>query len=67
MLPFLADAIGAPPPRRVPSWLGRLVIGRHVITLMNENRGCSNKKAKSGLDWRPSHASWRTGFIDGLG
>ena len=66
-LPFLAKAIGAPPPRRVPSWLGRILIGRHGIVVMNETRGCSNKKAKSTLDWRPRYASWRTGFIDGLG
>ena len=66
-LPFLANAIGAPPPRRVPSWLGRILIGHHGIVLMNETRGCSNKKAKSALDWRPRYASWRTGFIDGLG
>jgi nucleoside-diphosphate-sugar epimerase len=66
-LPFLARAIGAPPPRRVPAWLGRIAIGRHGVVLMTENRGCSNRKAKSALDWRPRHASWRTGFVDGLG
>ncbi len=66
-LPWLADASGAPPPRRIPSWLGRILIGHHGIVLMNESRGCSNKKAKSALDWRPRYASWRTGFIDGLG
>jgi nucleoside-diphosphate-sugar epimerase len=66
-LPFLADATGAPPPRRVPSWLARVLIGRHGVVLMNENRGLSNRKAKSALDWRPRYASWRTGFIDGLG
>jgi 2-alkyl-3-oxoalkanoate reductase len=66
-LPFLANAIGAPPPRRVPAWLGRIAIGRHGVVLMNENRGCSNKKAKSALDWRPRYASWRTGFVNGLG
>ena len=66
-LPWLADASGAPPPRRIPSWLGRILIGHHGIVLMNESRGCSNKKAKSALDWRPRYASWRTGFVDGLG
>ena len=66
-LPFLANATGAPPPRRVPSWLARLLIGRHGEVLMSENRGFSNRKAKSALDWRPRHASWRTGFINGLG
>jgi nucleoside-diphosphate-sugar epimerase len=66
-LPFLANAIGAPPPRRVPAWLATLAIGPHGVVLMNENRGCSNKKAKSALGWHPRYASWRTGFVDGLG
>ena len=66
-LPFLANAIDAPPPRRVPSWLARMLIGHHGVVLMNETRGCSNAKAKAALDWRPRYASWRTGFVDGLG
>jgi 2-alkyl-3-oxoalkanoate reductase len=66
-LPFLANAIGAPPPRRVPSWLARMLIGHHGVVLMTETRGCSNAKAKATLDWRPRYASWRTGFVDGLG
>jgi nucleoside-diphosphate-sugar epimerase len=66
-LPFLASAIGARPPRRVPSWLGRILIGHHGVVLMNETRGCLNAKAKAALGWRPRYASWRTGFVDGLG
>jgi nucleoside-diphosphate-sugar epimerase len=66
-LPFLAKAISAPAPRRVPSWLGRILIGDQGVAVMNEIRGCSNTKAKSILDWRPRYASWRAGFIDGLG
>ena len=66
-LPFLANALGAPPPRRVPTWLARMAIGRHGIAVMTESRGCSNERAKTALDWRPRYSSWRTGFIDGLG
>lgn len=66
-LPFLAAAIGAPAPRRVPSWLARMLIGPHGVVLMTECRGVSNTRAKSALDWRPGHASWRTGFVEGLG
>ena len=66
-LPFLASAIGAPPPRRVPSWLARILIGRHGVAMMNENRGLSTTKAKSTLAWRPRYASWRMGFVEGLG
>ena len=66
-LPFLANAIGARPPRRVPIWLARMLIGHQGIVVMTESRGCSNEKAKTALDWRPRYPSWRTGFIDGLG
>jgi len=66
-LPFLADAIRERPPRHLPSWLARMLIGHHGIVLMNEIRGCSNRKVKAALDWRPRYPSWRTGFIEGLG
>jgi nucleoside-diphosphate-sugar epimerase len=66
-LPALAAALAAPRPRRVPPWLARMLIGEHVVFLMNEIRGMSNAKAKSLLTWRPRHPSWRTGFVDALG
>jgi nucleoside-diphosphate-sugar epimerase len=61
-LPVLAEAVGAPPPRRVPAWLGRLVGGVPTVVLMTEVRGASNAKAKRELGWRPRYASWREGF-----
>jgi len=66
-LPFLANAFGTPPPRRVPAWLARMLIGHHGVVLMTETRGCSNAKAKAAFAWRLRYASWRTGFVDGLG
>jgi len=59
-LPAMAAAIGAPPPRRVPRWVGRL-IGEHVVSLMCEVRGASNAKAKRALGWTPTRPSWRDG------
>jgi nucleoside-diphosphate-sugar epimerase len=61
-LPALAAAVGAQPPRHIPAWLGRLVAGGHVVTMMTELRGCSNAKAKRELGWTPRVASWRDGF-----
>ena len=61
-LPALARAIGAPRPRRVPAWLGRLLGGEYVVTVMTEARGASNAKAKRDLGWTPSQPSWRGGF-----
>ena len=66
VVPVTANAIGAPPPRRVPTWLARMVIGYQGVAVMTENRGCSSQKAKAALDWRPRYPSWRTGFSDGL-
>jgi nucleoside-diphosphate-sugar epimerase len=61
-LPAAADALGAPAPRHVPRWLGRLFAGEVGAIMMTEVRGASNEKAKRELGWRPRHASWRDGF-----
>ena len=66
-LPALAAATGAPPPRRVPAWLARLLGGEHGVVLMTQSRGASNAKAKRDLAWRPAYPTWRQGFRTGLG
>jgi len=66
-LPDYARAIGAPPPRRVPVWLGRLLGGEVVVSMMTQVRGASNAKAKAALDWKPRYATYREGFSTGLG
>jgi nucleoside-diphosphate-sugar epimerase len=65
-LPYLAEVVGAKPPRHVPVALGRLVAGESVVSLMTRVRGASNAKAKRELGWQPRWASWRQGFRDGL-
>jgi nucleoside-diphosphate-sugar epimerase len=60
-LPEIAAAIGAPPPRHLPRWTGRLV-GAHVVTMMCEIRGASNERAKRELAWQPRWPSWREGI-----
>jgi nucleoside-diphosphate-sugar epimerase len=66
-LPVYAEAIGAKPPRRVPTWLARLVGGRFAVLFGTEMRGAGNAKAKRELGWQPRYASWRQGFRDALG
>jgi nucleoside-diphosphate-sugar epimerase len=61
-LPAAASALGAPPPRHVPRWLGRMLAGEAVAVMMTEVRGSSNAKAKRELGWEPKHPSWREGF-----
>ncbi len=61
-LPYLAEVIGAKPPRGVPAWLGRILAGEVPVTMMTEIRGSSNAKAKRELGWEPGYGSWREGF-----
>ncbi len=61
-LPVLAEALGAKPPRRVPTWLARLLAGEAVVAMSTEARGASNAKAKRELGWTLRHPSWREGF-----
>jgi 2-alkyl-3-oxoalkanoate reductase len=60
-LPVLASALGAKPPRHVPSWLARLLMGEG-LAMMTGSRGASNAKAKRELGWSLSYPSWRQGF-----
>ena len=61
-LPELATALGAPPPRHVPAWLARPLIGEMFLMMMTTARGISNAKAKHELGWTPAYPSWREGF-----
>ena len=61
-LPFLAECVGAKPPRRIPAWLARLLAGEMAVGMMTEGRGFSNAKAKRELGWELRYPSWRQGF-----
>lgn len=65
-LPELASAIGAPPPRHLPAWIGRLLLGEFGLSVMTQIRGSSNAKFKAAAGWAPTYASWREGFQHGL-
>ncbi len=66
-LPYLADCAGAKPPRRVPTWLARLLAGEMAAGVMTQGRGFSNAKAKRQLGWELRYPSWRQGFEAELG
>jgi nucleoside-diphosphate-sugar epimerase len=64
-LPFLAEQVGAKPPRHIPKWLAKLAASPAAAMMMTESRGASNAKAKAELGWNPSYPSWRKGFAAG--
>jgi nucleoside-diphosphate-sugar epimerase len=61
-LPVLAAALGARPPRRMPEWAARLIMGSGLGMLMAA-RGAANAKAKKDLGWTPRYPTWREGFL----
>jgi nucleoside-diphosphate-sugar epimerase len=61
-LPYLAQQVGAKPPRKVPAWVAKFVASPAAVMMMTESRGASNAKAKAELGWAPTHPSWREGF-----
>lgn len=61
-LPELARILGARPPRTVPAWIARFLIGESGVFMMTKIRGSSNDKAKRQLAWAPVYGSWREGF-----
>ena len=66
-LPYLAECVGAKPPGHVPNFTAKLLLGEHVVELMNDIRGVSNEKARRDLGWTPKWSSWRQGFREALG
>ncbi len=64
VLTTLAASFEAKPPRRLPTWLARPLIGDFGVAFMTSLRGSSNAKAKRELGWKPEHASWRQGFYE---
>ena len=65
--PDYAEALGAKPPRHVPTWLAKLVGEGRDRARRRQLRGASNAKAKRELGWQPRYASWRQGFREALG
>ncbi|MEM1416320.1 MAG: NAD(P)-dependent oxidoreductase [Myxococcota bacterium] len=61
-LPAYAEALGAPPPRRVPRWVARVLAGPMAVHWSCALAGASNARAKAALGWTPGLPTWRTGF-----
>ena len=59
-LPAYARALGAKPPRRVPTLLARMVAGATAAQ-------AATGKAREELAWSPRYPSWREGFRGALG
>lgn len=66
-LPRYAEALGAPPPRRVPRLAARIAAGKLAVYMTTGLPGATNEKAAGELGWKPRWSSWRQGFTEALG
>jgi nucleoside-diphosphate-sugar epimerase len=66
-VPYLAEVVGAPPPRRVPVFVARWFGGEYGLHFMMRMQGISNEKAKRELALGLRYPSWRQGFKEALG
>jgi nucleoside-diphosphate-sugar epimerase len=60
-IPAMARAMGAKPPRRLPLWLAKLLVGPMAIPLVR-GMGNGNARAREQLGWTPAHPTYREGF-----
>src|SRR5919112_6649658 len=58
----MADAFGAPPPRRVPAWLMRLVAPYVAFCAIDTSMRVANTKAKRELGWQPAYPTYQEGI-----
>jgi nucleoside-diphosphate-sugar epimerase len=65
-IPYVAELVGAPKPRRVPKFVAKLFAGS-LAAMATQLQAISNEKAKRELGWAPRYATWRDGFRAELG
>jgi len=59
---FMADVMGAKPPRHVPESLVRIGAGAFLVYLMCEQPAVSSDRARRELGWSLRHPDWRKGL-----
>jgi nucleoside-diphosphate-sugar epimerase len=65
-LTTFATGLGAPPPRRVPVWLARLLAGSHAVNFLNSSTRTTNARFKRNFAWTPKFPTYREGLQDVL-
>lgn len=58
----IARRAGAPAPRSVPMWLGRLAAPYAAYFIARVKLGASNRRARDELGWAPAYPSYREGL-----
>lgn len=67
LVAYLAEQLGAPPPRKVPTLAARVLAGTDVVSLLSSSIRLSNRRLKRDLGFAPSYPSYREGLAEVLG
>jgi len=59
---FMAEFMNKKPPKHIPAFIIRLVLGKDFMEIVKMNCKITNEKAKNILEWKPKYPS----YIDGL-
>ena len=64
MLVEFARVLGAPPPRRLPLWLGRFFLPKAVVEFFTRSTRTSNRLFREEVGWSPRFPSFKAGLQD---
>lgn len=66
MLLEFAGKLGAPAPRRIPSWLARMFVGKSAVEFFTRSTRTSNRRFREAYGWSPRFSSFRQGLDEVL-
>lgn len=66
LLEFIAGALGARKPVRVPVFLAKWVMGSQVVEVLLRSVRCKNDLIKERLGWQPQYPTYRQGMADAI-
>jgi 2-alkyl-3-oxoalkanoate reductase len=59
---YFAERLGAPPPRRVPAWLARLLAGKFAASFATTSTITNADRFREATGWQPQYPSYREGI-----
>lgn len=65
-LRWLAKAVGAPEPMRIPHFVARMTLGSDMLEAYGASLRCSNARIKEVLGWSPRYPTIQAGYAEVL-
>src|SRR5712664_3506355 len=57
-----AARLGAPPPRRTPTWLARWIAGEQAVAYFTRSTRTTNARLRHDFGWKPRYTTYREGL-----